>query len=96
MPISSSKSDTFRLGLKSDESVPEDVRPYFEFAPLTGREQKQLAKDLESVTENPSPLAIVDSSLSLIKPYLVGWGNIEINGEAEFVSGLLGSTWPWG
>ncbi len=76
MPISLSKTDTFRLELKIDESVPEENRPYFEFAPLTGREQKTLAKELDDVTKNPSPFAIVANSFSLIKPFLVGWGNI--------------------
>ncbi len=77
MPISLSKADTFRLSLISDMSVPEEKRPYFEFAPLTGRQQKVMATALENLTDGKTTaLSIIEDSFGLITPHIVGWGNL--------------------
>ena len=76
MPIPLSKEDTFKLTLKSDEELPEEIRPYFKCKFLTGREQRKLAEILDTFTESKSSFDVITKSFDMIRPVIVGWGNM--------------------
>ena len=76
MPIPLSKEDTFKLVLKSDENKPEPDRPWFKFNFLSGRQQKKLAELLDSFSESKKSLEVIVKSFDMIRPLIVGWGNL--------------------
>ncbi len=75
MPIPLSKEDTFKISLKSDEHLAEEVRPWFEFVFLTGRQQKQLAKDLE-FEKGANSIDVLTQSFDTVRVLLRCWGNL--------------------
>ena len=82
MPIATAKGDTFKISLRSDrvdesgKKVPEEQIPKFEFLFLTGRQQKELAKDLDAFKLEWGNVKTIDRLFEILGKYIVGWENI--------------------
>ena len=76
MPIATAKGDTFKLWLRSDEKIPDEMRPKFKFIFLTGRQQRKLAESLDEFKANWGNVKTIDRLFSILQEYIVDWENI--------------------